>query len=159
MQIQHHKNCRAKHHCTAKIRFQHQQQRCNCSDRNPCDRKSVHLESGGAAASGRLDFSIADDDATPPAVTVAAGTTEPVAEGAALTFTLAIDPAPPFGLTVKYTVVDADGADFVAARDEGAQTVAVAAGETTKTVTVATVADAAAEADGPVALRLNAGAG
>jgi len=54
MQIQHHKNCRAKHHCTAKIRFQHQQQRCNCSDRNPCDQKSVHLESGGAAASLQL---------------------------------------------------------------------------------------------------------
>ncbi len=112
---------------------------------------------GGAAASGGLRFIIADDDDPLPAVTVAAG--PGVAEGAAAAFTLTVSPAPSSALTVGYTVSDADGSDFLAAGDEGARTVTIAAGEASKTVSVPTTADDADEADGPVTLRLAAGDG
>ncbi len=112
---------------------------------------------GGAAASGSLRFTITDDDDPLPAVTVAAG--PGVTEGAAATFTLTVSPAPTAALAVNYTVADADGADFLAAGDEGTKTVTIAATATTATVTVPTVQDAAAESSGPVALRLAAGAG
>ncbi len=110
---------------------------------------------GGAAASGSLSFSIADDP--PPAVAVAAG--PGVTEGADAVFTLTVSPAPASALAVNYAVADADGADFVAAADEGAKTLTIAAGATTATVTVPTVQDAVDEPGGPVALRLAAGAG
>ena len=60
---------------------------------------------------------------------------------------------------MNYTVADADGADFLAAGDEGAKTVTIAAGEWPKTLSVPTTADTTDEADGPVTLRLAAGAG
>ncbi len=112
---------------------------------------------GGAAASGSLRFTITDDDDPLPAVTVAAG--PGVTEGAAATFTLTVSPAPTAALAVNYTVADADGADFLAAGDEGAKTVTIAATATTATVTVPTATDTTDETDGPVTLRLAAGAG
>ena len=112
---------------------------------------------GGAAASGSLSFAIADDDDPPPAVTVMAG--PGVTEGADAVFTITVSPAPSSALKVNYAVSDADGADFVAAADEGAKTLTIAAGATTAAVTVPTVPDAAAESSGSVALRLAAGAG
>ncbi len=112
---------------------------------------------GGAAASGSLRFTITDDDDPLPAVTVTAG--PGVTEGAAATFTLTVSPAPTAALAVNYTVADADGADFLAAGDEGAKTVTIAATATTATVTVPTATDTTDETDGPVTLRLAAGAG
>ncbi len=112
---------------------------------------------GGAAASGSLSFAIADDDDPPPAVTVMAG--PGVTEGADAVFTITVSPAPSSALKVNYAVSDADGADFVAAADEGAKTLNIAANATSATVTVPTVPDAAAESSGDVSLRLAAGAG
>ncbi len=112
---------------------------------------------GGAAASGSLSFAIADDDDPPPAVTVAAGAG--VAEGADAVFTITVTPAPASALAVNYAVADADGADFLAAGDEGAKTLTIAAGSATATVAVPTVQDTTDEPDGEVALRLAAGAG
>ncbi len=112
---------------------------------------------GGAAASGSLSFAIADDDDPPPAVTVMAG--PGVTEGADAVFTITVSPAPSSALKVNYAVSDADGADFVAAADEGAKTLNIAASATSATVTVPTVPDAAAESSGDVSLRLAAGAG
>ena len=112
---------------------------------------------GGAAASGSLSFAIADDDDPPPAVTVAAGAG--VAEGADAVFTITVTPAPASALAVNYAVADADGADFLAAGDEGAKTLTIAAGSATATVAVPTVQDTTDEPDGEVALRLAAGTG
>ncbi len=114
---------------------------------------------GGAAASGSLSFTITDDDDPLPAVTVAAGPPGVTAEGTAAVFTLTVAPAPTAALAVNYTVADADGADFVAAGDEGAKTLTIAAAATTATVTVPTAQDTTDEPDGPVTLRLAAGAG
>ncbi len=112
---------------------------------------------GGAAASGSLSFTITDDDDPLPAVMVMAGSG--VTEGADATFTLTVAPAPAAALAVNYTVADADGADFVAAGDEGAKTLTIAANEWPKTISVPTTADTTDEPDGPVTLRLAAGAG
>ena len=94
-----------------------------------------------------------------PAATVAAGTS-PVTEGTAASFTVMLSSAAPAGgITVNLTVADAAGSDFVAAADEGAKTLAFAAGETSNAYTVATVADSTDEADGDVTLTVGTGAG
>ncbi len=106
---------------------------------------------------GEATFTITDDDA--PAATIAAGTS-PVTEGTAASFTVKLSSAAPSGgLTVNLTVADATGSDFVAAADEGAKTLAFAAGDTSKTYEVATVADTTDEASGDVTLTVASGTG
>ncbi len=106
---------------------------------------------------GEATFTITDDDA--PAATIAAGTS-PVTEGTAASFTVKLSSAAPSGgLTVNLTVADASGSDFVAAADEGAKTLAFAAGDTSKTYEVATVADTTDEATGDVTVTLASGDG
>ena len=98
-----------------------------------------------------------DDDA--PAATITAGTS-PVTEGTAATFTVELSSAAPTGgLTIALTVADATGSDFVASSNEGAKTLAFNAGDTSKTYTVATVADSVDEADGDVQVTVGSGTG
>ena len=111
---------------------------------------------GGATASGSVGFNITDDDDPPPVVTIAGGAA--VTEGGGAVFTLTADRAPSANLAVKVEVEDAPGSDFVAAGDEGAQTVTLGAGLTSTTYTVATVNDTVDEPDGPVRVVLRAGA-
>ena len=114
---------------------------------------------GGASGTDNLaDFTITDDDGSLPEVTVAAAGAG-VTEGTAASFTLTISPAPTAAVTVQYTVSDVAGSDFLLPGEEGAKTVDFAIGETSKTVTVPTVADTTDEADGPVTVQLTAGDG
>ena len=81
---------------------------------------------GGTSKSGSVAFTITDDDLPPPVITVAPGAS-PVTEGASASFTLTADRAPAADLEVSVDVRDADGADYLLASDEGAQTVTIPA--------------------------------
>ena len=112
---------------------------------------------GGATASGSVSFEITDDDDPPPVITIAGGAA--VTEGSPVTFTLTADRAPSANLTVNIEVADAPGSDFVAADDEGADTVTLGSGLTSATYMVPTVGDDNDEPDGPVRATLRAGSG
>ena len=91
-----------------------------------------------------------------PRVTVAAGPA--VAEGTAAAFTVTLsEVAPAGGLVLRYTVSE-DG-DFVAASEEGAKTLSLAAGATGATLRVPTVGDGEDEPDGAVTVTLGDGVG
>ncbi len=80
-----------------------------------------------------------------------------VDEGGNATFTVTADPAPATDLTIAWTV--AQSGDYLAAPGAGSRTVVLAAGATSTDLTVATVDDAANEADGSVSVTLGAGTG
>ena len=101
-------------------------------------------------------------DAPPPVpeLTIAGGAA--VTEGGTASWTITADTAPAANLTVDLSVADAADSDFVAAADEGADTVMLAAGSTTANFTVATVNDtggAGDEASGEVTVTLENGTG
>ena len=97
------------------------------------------LPTGVTLGTASATATITDDD--PPAATIKAGTS-PVTEGTAASFTVELSSAAPTGgLTIALTVADASGSDFVASSNEGSKTLAFNAGDTSKTYTVATVAD------------------
>ena len=109
----------------------------------------------GTPASAKV--TINDNDA--PAATIKAGTS-PVTEGTAASFTVELSSAAPDGgLTIALTVADASGSDFVASTNEGSKTLAFDAGDTSKTYTVATVADTVDEASGDVTVTVGTGTG
>lgn len=86
---------------------------------------------------------ILDDDAAPRTVTVA-GPVAAVSEGSPLTFTFALSRAAAVPVSVSYATRDVTataGADYTASNG----TFTFAVGETTKTVSVATLADAVVE--------------
>ena len=112
---------------------------------------------GGARALGSVEFEITDDDDPLPVVTIAGGAA--VTEGGDAVFTLTADRAPSASLEVKVAVEDAPGSDFLAADDEGADTVTLGSGLTSVTYTVPTVNDDVDEPDGPVRVALAAGSG
>ena len=94
----------------------------------------------------------------PPAPTASIEGGAAVDEGAEASFTVTLsEAAPADGLTLAY-VVSEDG-EFVADADEGAQTVAVAAGDTSATLSVPTADDDADEDDGTVTVTLESGDG
>ena len=98
------------------------------------------------------------EEPPPPVPTVSIEGGAAVDEGTAASFTVTLSQAAPAdGLTLAYSVSE-DGA-FVADADEGAKTVAVAAGDTSATLSVPTVDDGEDEADGTVTVALAAGAG
>ncbi len=90
-----------------------------------------------------------------PMVTIAAG--EAVSEGTAAGFTLTADPAPASDLAVTVTV--GQTGDVADADALGARTVTIPADFTSVSFTVATVDDAADEADGSVSATLGSGTG
>ena len=102
---------------------------------------------------------VEDDDG--PELTITGGAA--VTEGGTASYTITADVAPTEALTVSLSVADAASpSDFVAAGDEGADTVTLGMGATNVTFTVATVNDTggtADEPDGEVTVTLQAGAG
>ncbi|MDE0278418.1 MAG: hypothetical protein OYH76_21185 [Defluviicoccus sp.] len=99
---------------------------------------------------------ITDDDAE-PVVTIAPG--DAVTEGTAATFTVTASRASASALPVSVTVAEAPGANFLASTDERTHTVTLAAGETSKVLTVATSPDNDDEPNGPVTATLADGTG
>ena len=109
----------------------------------------------GTASSASV--TVNDDDA--PAASIKAGTS-PVTEGTAASFTVELSTAAPTGgLSIALTVADVSGSDFVASSNEGAKTLSFAVGDTSKTYTVATVADTVDEASGNVTVTVGTGTG
>ena len=95
-----------------------------------------------------------------PVVTITGGAA--ITEGVAATFTVTADKAVDADLTVNLSVADAASPrDFVAAADEGDQTVTIAAGDRTATFTLDTVNDSkdVDEPDGAVSVTLQNGTG
>ena len=80
-----------------------------------------------------------------------------VDEGGNATFTVTADPAPATDLTVTWTV--AQSGEYLDAPGAGSRTVTLTAGATSADLAVATVDDAADEADGSVSVTLGAGTG
>ena len=102
--------------------------------------------------------SVADDDDAPPAtpeLSLSAGSA--VDEGGNAGFTVTADPAPATDLTVTWTV--AQSGEYLDAPGAGSRTVTLAAGDTSVTLSVSTVDDAADEADGSVSVTLGTGTG
>ena len=112
---------------------------------------------GGASGTGSVTFTITDDDDPLPVVTITGGAG--VTEGADATFTVTASAAPAAALDVRVDVSDAPSSDFLADAAEGRKTVTIAAGTTSKDLTVATVGDTTDEPDGPVRAALAAGDG
>ena len=98
----------------------------------------------------------ADDDE--PVVSISSGGST-VTEGTGSAFTVTASPVPAEDLTVDLRVDDAPNADFVAAANDGAQTVTVPSGLSTATFNLATMADAADEPSGAVTVTVRDGDG
>ena len=109
------------------------------------DRLATGTGTTGTAASGSGSVVIWSYDTT--VISIAAGAS-PVTEGANASFTVSADPPPVVDLVVDLKVTDHPGSDFVAAEDEGAKTVTIAAGGASATYTVATQADSIDEPNG-----------
>ena len=137
---------------------------------------------GLAADTGYSVRVTARDDASPPAVLAygeASGRTNVthtvgitidrggVPEGETVGFQVGLFapnsvplPAPAGGLTVHFTVADATGGgDYLAASEEGAKTVTVAAGESGAWYEIPTVDDGEDEPDGRIGIELQPGTG
>ena len=110
-----------------------------------------------ATGKGSAAVAVRDNDATPatPELSLSAGFA--VDEGGHATFTVTADPAPQSDLTIAWTV--AQSGDYLAAPGAGSRTVTLAAGATSTALSVATVDDAADEADGSVSVTLGTGTG
>ena len=95
--------------------------------------------------------------ATPatPELSLSAGSA--VDEGGNADFTVTADPAPRSDLTIAWTV--AQSGEYLDAPGAGHRTVVLTAGTTSTDLSVATVDDAADEADGSVSVTLGAGTG
>ncbi len=107
---------------------------------------------GGARGAGSASFAIVEPA---PEVSIAAQAAS-VTEGGNAVFTVSASRAPGADLTVRLTVSEAAGGDFVAADDEGAARVTIAKGATGAAFSVATANDAADEPDGAVTVTVAA---
>ena len=112
-----------------------------------------HSASGGdyGSVTGSLMVTVTDDDDPAPAtpvITIMRGAS-PVTEGTDATFTVTATPAPSANLTVKLTVAEAGGGDFVASDDEGTKMVTIPTSGSA-TYSVATVNDDTDEPNGSV---------
>ena len=119
------------------------------------------IDAAGNETASFSDQSVTNDTAALPTITIAAGAS-PVTEGTAATFTVTADSAPSANLTVNLGVRESTigGArDFVAAGDEGSQTVTIAANTTTAEFSVDTQADSTDEENGTVTVTVASGTG
>ena len=91
--------------------------------------------------------------ATVPELSLAAGSA--IDEGASATFTIAADTAPQADLTVNLTV--AESGDWLDSPGSGSRTVTLVAGETSITLSLATLDDGTDESDGSVSVTLDVG--
>ena len=110
-----------------------------------------------ATGKGSAAVTVRDNDATfaTPELSLRAGSA--VDEGGNVGFTVTADPAPQSDLTIAWTV--AQSGEYLAAPGAGSRTVTLAAGATSTALSVATVDDAADEADGSVSVTLGTGTG
>ena len=110
-----------------------------------------------ATGKGSASVTVRDNDATfaTPELSLSAGSA--VDEGGNATFTVTADPAPQSDLTIAWTV--AQSGDYLAAPGAGSRTVTLKAGATSIALSVATMDDAADEADGSVSVTLGTGTG
>ena len=92
-----------------------------------------------------------------PAISVADGTG--ITEGGDAVFTVNASPAPTSSLTVSLTVADDGTSNFLAQSDEGTQTVTIAGGQSSATLTLTTEDDSTDEADGSVSATVAGGTG
>ena len=90
-----------------------------------------------------------------PELSLSAGSA--VDEGGNATFTVTANPAPQSDLTIAWTV--AQSGEYLDAPGAGSRTATLTAGTTSADLSVATVDDAADEADGSVSVTLGAGTG
>ena len=90
-----------------------------------------------------------------PELSLSAGSA--VDEGGNATFTVTADPAPQSDLTIAWTV--AQSGEYLDAPGAGSRTATLTAGTTSTDLSVATVDDAADEADGSVSVTLGTGTG
>ena len=113
---------------------------------------------GTSATSLKMDvYGHAGAASTSPTVTITGGSA--VTEGTAAEFTVTASAAPTADLTVNLTVSESAGSDYVAASDEGAQTVTITASSTTATYSVATEQDTVNEPNGTVTVAVASGTG
>ena len=96
-----------------------------------------------------------------PSISIArkSTTAASVAEGTTPVFVVTASRAPSSNLTVKLTVAEATGRDFVASTNEGNKTISISTTETSKEFSFATVNDNVDEPDGTVTVTVAAGTG
>ena len=104
---------------------------------------------GAVEGKGAVSFTILE----PLAVSITAKSAS-ITKGGDAVFTVTASRVAKSDLTVKLTVLESDGSDFVAAASEGAASVTIPKGETEAAFTVATVDDRLDEPDGMVMVRL-----
>ena len=104
---------------------------------------------GAVEGKGAVSFTILE----PLAVSITAKSAS-ITEGGDAVFTVTASRVAKSDLTVKLTVLESDGSDFVAAASEGAASVTIPKGETEAAFTVATVDDRLDEPDGRVTVTL-----
>ena len=92
-----------------------------------------------------------------PAISISGGAG--ITEGGNAVFTVSASPAPAASLTVSLTVADDGTSDFLAQSDEGTQTVTIAGGQTSATLTLDTQDDSTDETDGSVTATVTGGTG
>ena len=92
-----------------------------------------------------------------PAISIADGTG--ITEGVDAVFTVTASSAPTSSLTVTLTVSDDGASDFLAQAKEGKQTITIAGGQTSATLTLDTQDDSTDEADGSLTATVSGGTG
>ena len=92
-----------------------------------------------------------------PAISISAGAG--ITEGGNAVFTVSASPVPTADLAVTLTVADDGTSDFLAQSDEGTQTVTIAGGQTSATLTLDTQDDSTDEPDGSVTATVTGGTG
>ena len=112
----------------------------------------------GGTVSDVFDIVVSPAAPVVPVITITAGTS-PVIEGTAALFTVTATLAPSANLTVKLTVAEAGGGDFVASGNEGMKTVTIPAASGSLTYTVTTINDDTDEPNGSVTVTVANGTG
>jgi len=92
-----------------------------------------------------------------PTITISGGSA--VTEGTSAAFTVTANTAPGADLTVKLTVSEAAGSDFVASAGEGAKTVTISSGTASASYSVTTQNDNVDESNGSVSVEVASGTG
>ena len=112
-----------------------------------------------SASPSSTTVTITDDDPAPVPVVTIAHDASPVTEGTAATFTVSASVAPASALAVTVEVAETPGGGFVAADDEGTETVTIPPGETSATLSVPTTLDDTDEPGAQVTATVAAGGG
>ena len=112
-----------------------------------------------SASPSSTTVTITDDDPAPVPVVTIARDASPVTEGTAAAFTVSASAAPASALAVTVEVAETPGGGFVAADDEGTETVTIPPGETSATLSVPTLLDDTDEPGAQLTATVAAGGG